>query len=64
MGVGRQSSGQAEEVTNCHCLMSVTLTRDEIPIPLRLKLFLASEWWTDEPRRHARVFLRNIRAWR
>lgn len=40
VGVGRQYSGQAGKVTNCQCLVSVTLARDEIPIPLRLKLFL------------------------
>lgn len=44
VGVGRQYSGQAGKITNCQCLVSVTLARDEIPIPLRLKLFLPSEW--------------------
>lgn len=47
VGVGRQYSGQEGKITNCQCLVSVTLARDEIPIPLRLKLFLPSEWSTD-----------------
>ena len=50
VGVGRQYSGQAGKVTNCQCLVSVTIARDEIPLPLRLKLFLPSEWSSDEPR--------------
>lgn len=44
VGVGRQYSGQAGKITNCQCLVSLTLARDEIPIPLRLKLFLPSAW--------------------
>ncbi|MDP9765160.1 IS701 family transposase [Deinococcus enclensis] len=50
VGVGRQYSGQAGKITNCQCLVSVTLARDEIPIPLRLRLFLPSEWSTDPAR--------------
>ena len=54
VGVGRQYSGQAGKITNCQCLVSVTLARDEIPIPLRLKLFLPSEW-SSNPERCARA---------
>ncbi|MVN88244.1 IS701 family transposase [Deinococcus sp. HMF7620] len=50
VGVGRQYSGQAGKSTNCQCLVSVTLARNEIPIPLRLKLFLPSEWSSDQAR--------------
>ncbi|WP_189071143.1 IS701 family transposase, partial [Deinococcus radiotolerans] len=50
VGVGRQYSGQAGKITNCQCLVSVTLARDEIPIPLRLRLFLPSEWSTHPER--------------
>lgn len=50
VGVGRQYSGQAGKITNCQCLVSVTLARDEIPIPLRLRLFLPSEWSTNPER--------------
>ncbi|MFC4426400.1 IS701 family transposase [Deinococcus navajonensis] len=50
VGVGRQYSGQAGKITNCQCLVSVTLARDEIPIPLRLKLFLPSEWSSNPER--------------
>jgi SRSO17 transposase len=50
VGVGRQYSGQEGKITNCQCLVSLTLARDEIPIPLRLKLFLPSEWSMSEAR--------------
>lgn len=50
VGVGRQYSGQAGKITNCQCLVSVTLARNEIPIPLRLRLFLPSEWSTNPER--------------
>lgn len=50
VGVGRQYSGQEGKITNCQCLVSVTLARDDIPIPLRLKLFLPSEWSTNPQR--------------
>jgi len=30
-GVGRQYSGQAGKITNCQCLISVTLARDKFP---------------------------------
>lgn len=50
VGVGRQYSGQAGKITNCQCRVSVTLARNEIPIPLRLKLFLPSEWSTNTER--------------
>ncbi|WP_369814977.1 transposase [Deinococcus sp. Leaf326] len=33
VGVGRQYSGQAGKITNCQCLVSVTLARNEIPSP-------------------------------
>lgn len=44
VGVGRQYSGQVGKITNCQCLVSLTLARDETPLPVRLKLFLPSEW--------------------
>ncbi|MVN88498.1 IS701 family transposase [Deinococcus sp. HMF7620] len=50
VGVGRQYSGQAGKITNCQCLVSVTLARDEIPIPLRLRLFLPTEWSSNPAR--------------
>lgn len=50
VGVARQYSGQAGKVTNCQCLVSLTLARHEIPVPLALRLFLPPEWVRDEQR--------------
>lgn len=50
VGVARQYSGQEGKITNCQCLVSLTLARHELPIPLRLKLFLPSEWSTNQER--------------
>lgn len=50
VGVGRQYSGQAGKITNCQCLVSLTLARHEIPLPLSLRLFLPSEWTCDPQR--------------
>ncbi|PNY79721.1 IS701 family transposase [Deinococcus koreensis] len=50
VGVGRQYSGQEGKITNCQCLVSITLARDDLPNPLRLKLFLPSEWSTNPQR--------------
>nr|WP_229839132.1 transposase [Deinococcus piscis] len=50
VGVGRQYSGQEGKITNCQCLVSLTLARNEIPIPLRLKLFLPREWSNNQER--------------
>lgn len=47
VGVGRQYSGQVGKITNCQCLVSLTLARHEIPVPLALRLFLPSEWTRD-----------------
>jgi len=50
VGVARQYSGQVGKLTNCQCLVSLTLAKDELPIPLALRLFLPSEW-TEDPAR-------------
>jgi len=54
VGVARQYSGQAGKITNCQCLVSLTLAKDELPIPLALRLFLPSEW-TEDPARCIRA---------
>ena len=54
VGVARQYSGQVGKVTNCQCLVSLTLAKDELPIPLALRLFLPSEW-TEDPARCLRA---------
>jgi len=44
VGVARQYSGQVGKITNCQCLVSLTLAKDELPLPLALRLFLPSAW--------------------
>jgi len=54
VGVARQYSGQAGKTTNCQCLVSLTLARGEVPVPIALRLFLPQEW-TDAPARLRRA---------
>jgi SRSO17 transposase len=54
VGVARQYSGQAGKTTNCQCLVSLTLARGEVPVPIALRLFLPTEW-TDTPARLRRA---------
>ena len=44
VGVARQYSGQVGKTTNCQCLVSLTLARGEVPVPIALRLFLPTEW--------------------
>jgi SRSO17 transposase len=39
---------------NCQCLVSLTLARHEVPVPIALRLFLPKDW-TDQPSRCTRV---------
>ncbi|TSA78362.1 transposase, partial [Deinococcus detaillensis] len=48
--VARQSSGQVGKITNCQCLVSLTIAQYDIPIPVALQLFLPKEW-RDDPAR-------------
>ncbi|MBZ9752872.1 transposase [Deinococcus sp. HMF7604] len=43
VGMEQQYSGQVGKITNCQCLVSVTLARDKSLIFLRLRLFLPAE---------------------
>ena len=52
VGVGRQYSGAIGTVTNCQTLVSLTLARHEVPVPIALRLFLPAAWASD-PRRCA-----------
>lgn len=44
VGVTRQYSGQAGKRANCQTLVSLTLARREVPVPVALRLFLPEEW--------------------
>jgi SRSO17 transposase len=49
-GVARQYCGELGKVANCQVLVSLTLARDEVPLPVGLRLFLPAAW-TDDPSR-------------
>jgi len=56
VGVARQYSGQAGKITNCQAVVSLTLARGEVPVPVALRLFLPKEWTDSSARlRHAGV---------
>ena len=50
VGVGRQYSGAAGKRANCQTLVSLTLARGEVPVPVALRLFLPAEWMSDPAR--------------
>jgi SRSO17 transposase len=54
VGVARQYCGCVGKRANCQVLVSLTLARGEVPIPVGLRLFLPREW-TADPERCARA---------
>lgn len=50
VGVARQYCGCLGKTANCQALVSLTLARDEVPLPLVLRLFLPDAW-VDDPAR-------------
>ncbi len=50
VGVERQYCGQLGKRANCQALVSLTLAGKEVPIPLRLRLFLPEKWISDPAR--------------
>ncbi len=50
VGVARQYCGALGKKANCQSLVSLTLARDEVPLPLGLRLFLPEEWASDPAR--------------
>lgn len=53
VGVAHQYCGQVGKNANCQALVSLTLARDEVPVPIVLRLYLPESWTTDEKRRDA-----------
>src|ERR671921_275616 len=49
-GVARQYCGQLGKKASCQALVSLTLARDEVPVPVGLRLFLPEEWTADPAR--------------
>jgi SRSO17 transposase len=54
VGVARQYCGCLGKRANCQVLVSLTLARGEVPVPVGLRLFLPDEWVAD-PERCART---------
>src|ERR1700755_2643809 len=50
VGVARQYCGELGKVANCQVLVSLTLARGEVPLPVGLRLFLPAAW-TNDPER-------------
>jgi|SRR6187399_209696 len=50
VGVVHQYCGALGKQANCQCLVSLTLARDEVPIPIALRLFMPKEWTDDRER--------------
>lgn len=56
VGVAHQYCGALGKQANCQCLVSLTLARDDVPIPIALRLYLPEAWASDaERRKKARV---------
>jgi SRSO17 transposase len=51
VGVAHQYCGQLGKKANCQCLVTLTLARDEIPVPIMMRLYLPDQWCTDAERR-------------
>ena len=54
VGAARQYCGQLGKKASCQALVSLTLARGEVPIPIGLRLLLPDEW-TRDPNRCARA---------
>jgi SRSO17 transposase len=50
VGVARQYCGALGKQANCQVLVSLTLARAEVPVPIGLRLFLPDEWAKDPDR--------------
>ena len=54
VGVGPQYASALGKNANCQTLVSLTLARHEVPVPMALRLFLP-DTWTSDPERLARA---------
>ena len=53
VGVKRQHCGILGKQANCQVLVSLTLARKEVPVPIALRLYLPEDWSQDKARRAA-----------
>jgi SRSO17 transposase len=50
VGVAHQYCGALGKQANCQCLVSLTLARNEVQVPVALRLYLPKEWTNDRER--------------
>ncbi|MBB4232850.1 SRSO17 transposase [Rhizobium mongolense] len=50
VGVAPQYASMLGKRANCKTLVSLTLARDEVPVPVGLRLFLPESWTSDQDR--------------
>lgn len=50
VGVAHQYCGALGKQANCQCLVSVTLAKDDVPLPVALRLYLPEDWTRDRER--------------
>jgi len=50
VGVARQYCGELGKVANCQVLVTLSLARGEVPVPVGMRLFLPSAWTADPER--------------
>ena len=62
VGVQRQYCGQLGKRANCQALVSLTLARGEVPVPVALRLFLPESWAADSERRGAAGVPEDVQA--
>ena len=53
VGIKRQHCGVLGKQANCQVLVSLTLARMEVPMPIALRLYLPEDWVQDQVRRAA-----------
>jgi SRSO17 transposase len=53
VGVKRQYCGVLGKQANCQVMVSLTLARREVPVPMTLRLYLPEDWAQDQQRRAA-----------
>jgi SRSO17 transposase len=63
VGVAHQYCGQLGKKANCQAVVTMTLARDEIPVPVAMRLYLPAAWAND-PERRRRVGVPTTLAFR
>jgi SRSO17 transposase len=51
VGVAHQYCGALGKQANCQCLVSLTLAKDDVPVPVKLRLYVPEPWLVDKRKR-------------